>query len=110
MQDRWCVNLSDAAIWYSVAVTALADGCSLVRIWLLLPTQFGPTLEEMALAAERSLLVDQDLCHLFPARLANDNARHVFWHWEFLSTWFPGVPRIPSLPSSELCVWLPVRQ
>jgi len=84
--------------------------CSVFRIWLLFATQSRPTLEEMALAAERSLLVDDDLCHVFPARFANDNARDLFGHEGFLSTRFGGVPRIPTVPSIGLCVWLSVRQ
>jgi hypothetical protein len=47
---------------------------------------------------------------VFPARLANDNARDLFCHRGFLSTRFGGVPRIPTVPSIGLCVWLSVRQ
>ena len=83
---------------------------SLLRITLLFATQSRPTLREVALAAERSLPVDQDLCHLFPARFANDNARYVLSHRGLLSTRFLGVPWIPGVQTVRLCVGLSVQQ
>ena len=83
---------------------------SVFRTGLLFATQSRPTLREVALAAERSLPVDQDLCHLFPARFANDNARYVLSHRGLLSTRFLGVPWIPGVQSVRLCVGLSVQQ
>ncbi len=65
---------------------------SLLGVGFTLLRGFGAGFTEVALAAKRSFPVDEDLCHLVAALVANHDARYVFRHREILSTRFSRLP------------------